>query len=316
VIEMRKLPEPVMEVDLPFDRIGKGKNKVREMYELAEFMPEKGAGIALMVATDRVSAYNVVLKNGIPFKGMVLNLVSAHWFLETALICPNHFISVVDNGFFDQEAEFWRGQDLGEIQKMLEPFKEQIINRSMLVEIGRPVMVESVVRGKLLGSAWDQYQKTGMVNGIRLPKGLKKGDPLPAPIFTPTLKSKDDEPITYEQLVTAVGWGLSGQIRAYSMSLYCFAQNQAILSGYSISDTKFEFITDIAGLLKQSDESFTPDSSRYEPDLSKQIVRDYLDSIDFDRKNPIALSPEIIRKTSMAYIKMLEIITGKSINSY
>lgn len=314
---MGKLPEPVMEVRLPFDRIGRGKNKVREMFELVEETPEVGPAIGLMACTDRVSAYNVKLKSGIPLKGTVLNLVSAHWFQKTALFCPNHFIRVVDNEFFsDKEHGFLWGHDFGEIKEMLEPFKELILNRAMLFEVGEPVMIEGVVRDKLLGSSWEQYQETGKVNGIKLPKGLKKGDKLPAPIFTPTLKSKDDEPITYEQLVDSLGENLAGQIRAYCLSLYCFAQNDAALNKYEIDDTKFEFIRNIAGILKQSDESLTGDSSRYKPDYSKQIVRDYLDSIGFDRKTPIELPPEIIKKTSIAYVKMLKIITGKSSNSY
>lgn len=314
---MEKLPQAVSEVKLPFDRIGKGKNKVREMFELVKSPAVKIPGIGLMVPTDRVSAYNVVLKSKIPFKGIVLNLVSAYWFRKTALICPNHFISVTDNDFFNNKTlgYLW-GHDLGEIREKLEPYKELILNRAMLFEIGEPVKIEGVVRDKLLGSAWEQYQKTGSVNGIKLPKNLKKGDKLLAPIVTPTLKSENDESLTHEQLVVEVGKDMAMQIHAYCLSLFCFGQNDAALNNYEIDDTKFEFIRSIAGILKQSDESMTGDSSRYKPDYSKQIVRDYLDSIGYDRKTPIELPEEIIRETSLAYIKMLKIITGKSIDSY
>jgi len=314
---MGKLPDPVMKIDLPFERIGSGDNKVREMFELVEAMPEKGPAIGLMACTDRVSAFNVKLKSGISEKGVVLNLVSAYWFRKTQPICPNHFIRVVDNEFFrDEEPGSFYGHDLWEIQEMLMPYRDLVLNRAMLFEIGKPVLVEGVVRDKLLGSAWDQYKETGEVNGIKLPKKLKKGDKLPAPIVTPTRKSENDEPLTFEQLAEEVGEDLARQIYAYCLSLFCFGRNDAALNNYEIEDTKFEFIRNFLGILMQSDESLTGDSSRYKPDLSKQIVRDYLDSIGFDRKTPIDLPPEIIRKVSMAYIKMLKIITGKSIEQY
>lgn len=314
---MGKLPEPVMEVKLPFDRIGKGKNKVREMYELKKGSRANGPGIGLMVATDRVSAYNVVLQSGIPYKGTVLNLVSAYWFQKTALICPNHFLDVVDTDFFNNNktGSLW-GHDIAEIKEMLNPLREQILNRAMLIEIGKPVKVEGVVRDKILGSGWDQYRETGMINGIRLPKEMKKGDKFKAPIFTPTKKSENDEPLTYEQLMDLVGENLARQIRAYCLSVFCYGQSDAAMKDFEIDDSKFEFIVGWYGELKISDEMITGDTSRFKPDYSKQIIRDYLDSIGFDRKTPIELSPEIIRKTSMAYVEMLKIITGKSSNSY
>ena len=173
---------------------------------------ENGPETGLMVCTDRVSAYNVVLKNGIPSKGIALNLTTAFWFQQTAHICPNHFIRVVDDSFFDtRPSELpW---NLIEIQAVLRPFKDQIINRSLLFEIVKPIMAEAIVRDKLLGSGWNSYQETGEVCGIELPKGLNKGDKLRAPIFTPTRKSKDDEPLTYEELIDTVGESLAMQIR-------------------------------------------------------------------------------------------------------
>lgn len=312
---MKISPEPVMEVNLPFGRVGKKKNKVREMHELVEQTPENGPGIGLMVCTDRVSAYNVLLKSGIPFKGVVLNLISAYWFKETSSICPNHFVGVVDDKFFTEEEGFFWGQDVGEIKEMLLPFKEQIIDRSMLFEIGNPVKVEAVARDKLLGSAWEQYQQIGKVNGIKLPKGLKKGDKLPAPIFTPTMKSENDESLTYEELISLIGEYTASMIRAYSLSVFCYAQLIAALKNFEIDDSKFEFIISQSGELKMSDELLTGDSSRFRPDYSKQIARDYLDSIGFDRKTPIELPQEVINRTSKAYLKMLKIVTGKTINT-
>lgn len=309
------MQEAVMEVGLPFETLGTGENKVREIYyNLIPWSPtEDGPETGLMLCTDRVSAYNVVLKSGIPLKGIALNLTAAFWFQQTASICPNHFIRVVDDSFFDANAGELPWNLLG-IQEVLTPFKNQIINRSLLFEIVEPVMMEAIVRNKLLGSGWDSYQKTREVCGIKLPEGLKKGDELPAPILTPTRKSKDDEPLTYEGLIDLVGESLAMQIRAYSLSLYCYGQTIAALKNFEVDDTKFEFGIDIARNLKQIDESLTGDSSRYKPDLSKQIVRDYLDSIGFDRKTSVELPPEIIEKTKDAYVKMCKIITGKDIS--
>lgn len=307
---MGKLIEPVMEIDLPFKRIGSENKKVRELFEIIPGIPGRGPPIGLLYCSDRVSAFNVVLKTGIPGKGIVLNYNSAFWQKKTKSMCPNHFITVIDDNFFDKDQVFLWGHDQEEIRRRLEPFREKIIHRSSLVEIGRPILIEAIVRDRLLGSAWDQYQETGMVNGIILPKGLKKGDKLPAPIFTPTLKSKDDEPITYEQLVQLVGARQARLIRAYSLSLFCYAQNHAILMEFRIDDTKFEYIMSFAGIVKQSDESLTGDSSRFTPDKSKQIIRDYLDSIKFDRKTPIELPIEIIMKAGEAYYYMLEKVNG------
>lgn len=309
------LQEAIMKIDLPFKRLGTGENKVREMYcDLIPWSPtEDGPETGLMVCTDRVSAYNVVLKNGIPLKGIALNLTTAFWFQQTAHICPNHFVHTIDDEFFDTEAENlpW---NLIKIREVLKPFRKQIINRSLLFEIVKPVMAEAIVRNRLLGSGWDSYQKTGKVCGVKLPENLEKGDKLPAPIFTPTEKSEDDEPINYKELADLIGKSLAMEIRAYSLSLYCYGQMVATLKGFEIDDTKFEFGIDIAGMLKLIDELLTGDTSRYRPDLSKQIVRDYLDSIGFDRKTPIELPPEIIKKTKDAYVKMCEIITGKDIS--
>ena len=179
-----------------------------------------------------------------------------------------------------------------------------------------PIPIECVVRGALKGSGWSSYQETGEVCGIKLPAGLKEGDRLPAPIFTPSTKAaygEHDENITFEQMIKEVGSKTAHTLRVYSLSLYCYMVNQAVIRGIYIPDTKFEFGY-CKGQIIQIDESGTPDSSRYVPDYSKQPLRDYLTSIGFDKKTPIELPEDVVKKTSQDYIKGCEIITGNKLN--
>ena len=180
----------------------------------------------------------------------------------------------------------------------------------------KPSPSECIVRNWLLGSAGDSYKETGEICGIELPKGLKKGDKLPAPIFTPSTKAeygKHDENITFEQMSKIVGPGTARALRAYSLSIYSFIANAAACKGIEIQDTKFEFGYDEDGNLCQIDESGTGDSSRFNPDYSKQPLRDWLNSIGWDKETPIELPSEIIEKTSQDYIKGCQIITGYTV---
>ena len=294
--------EVLMKIDLPFPRIGKGKTKVREMFDTSEIAKDT----LLMVATDRVSVYDVVLLNGIPGKGEVLTSISAHWLWATRYICPNHLITNNLDVLFDTGFE-----------EKLQPYEEELKGRVMLITKVKPILAECIVRDRPLGSGWKSYQKTGKICGIELPPGLNKGDKFPAPIFTPSTKAeygKHDENITFEEMFKIVGAKTAQILRAYSLSLYSFIANAAFLKGIEIPDTKFEFGRRLSdGQIMQTDESGTPDSSRYEPDYSKQPLRDYLDSVGWDKETPIELPEEIIEKTSNDYIKGCEIITGYTV---
>ena len=289
--------EPLMKIDLPFKRLSSGK--VREIFDLERILP----GRLLIVTTDRVSAFDVVMKNGVPNKGIVLNGISAFQFKRTGGICPNHLITADFDSFPPV------------LREALADYKEVLSGRVMLVEKAKVIPVECIVRAYLLGSAWKAYQKDGAICGIELPAGMNKGDRLPAPIFTPSTKAeygKHDENISFEEMAKIVGFKTAQLLRAYSLSLFCELANQAQLKGVELTDTKFEFGY-LNGKIIQIDESGTPDSSRFDPDLSKQIVRDYLESISYDKKTPIYLPQKIIDKTSKNYLKIHEIITGQKV---
>lgn len=288
--------EPLMEIDLPFPQIG--KNKIRRMFDVSEIQKDK----ILMVTTDKVSAFDVVQKDGIPSKGEVLTRISAFWFKKTALVCPNHFIT---NEFESLPQE---------LQERLSLYRGSLEGRMMLVQKAKPIMVECIVRGSLLGSAWESYRKTGEVCEIKLPHGLKKGDKLPALIFTPSTKAgsgEHDENISFSQMVSLVGIKTARLLRAYSLSIYSHMANLSARRGIEIPDTKFEFGYS-NGQIIQIDESGTPDSSRYVPDLSKQLLRDYLESIN-KRTTPIFLPKPLIEKIRQNYVKSCQIITGYKI---
>jgi phosphoribosylaminoimidazole-succinocarboxamide synthase len=283
---------------LPFPRVASGK--VREIFDLGDAL--------LLVATDRISAFDVVLPDGIPGKGIILNQMSLWWFAQTAGIISNHLLP-------DQEGRFKRlglkGRDL--------PL------RSMVVRRLKPLPIECVVRGYLAGSGWSSYKETGEVCGIRLPAGLRQADRLPEPIFTPTTKAPTgihDEPIDDEMGSALVGADLYANVKATSFSLYRFGHDRARQAGIILADTKFEFGTDPAGNLFLIDEVLTPDSSRFWPEESyrpgrsppsfdKQFVRDHLLSVAWSQRPPTPRLPaDVIRGTQQKYLAALKNLTA------
>jgi phosphoribosylaminoimidazole-succinocarboxamide synthase len=284
--------------DLPFPRVASGK--VREIFDLGDAL--------LLAATDRLSAFDVILPDGIPGKGAILTQISNWWFAQTAGIIQNHLLP-------DQPAEF-RRRGITSLDLQL---------RSMVVRKLKTVPIECVVRGYLVGSGWSSYQKTGDVCGIRLPAGLRQADRLPEAIFTPTTKApkgQHDEPINDAQGIATVGADLYGRIKATSLALYRFGHDRAKQAGMILADTKFEFGTDAAGNLFLIDEVLTPDSSRYwpaesyapnqsPPSYDKQFVRDHLLAIKWDQKPPAPRLPaEVIERTRDKYLAALRNLLG------
>ena len=283
---------------LPFPKIASGK--VREIFDLGDAL--------LLVATDRLSAFDVILPDGIPGKGAILTQMSNWWFAQTSGLIPNHLLP-------DQAGEFARrgikGRDL------------QL--RSMVVRKLKPLTIECVARGYLIGSGWSSYQKTGEVCGIKLPAGLRQADKLAAPIFTPTTKApkgQHDEPINDAQGAATIGAALYDQVKSLSLRLYSFGHDRAKQAGMILADTKFEFGTDDAGNLFLIDEVLTPDSSRYwpaadyRPDCSppsydKQFVRDHLLAIKWNQTPPAPRLPaEVIHRTQEKYLAALKNLLG------
>ena len=274
--------------------------KVRDIYDLPD-------GV-LMVATDRISAYDVVMLNGIPDKGRVLTQISKFWFDKLADVTPNHMIST----------------SLPELPADCR--SEEIDGRFMLCKRAEVVPIECVVRGYVAGSAWREYKESGAVCGIKLPEKLKQAAELPEPIFTPATKAAQgahDENISFEQGCEVVGRDVMTQLRDRALAVYTNARNFARQQGIILADTKFEFGADEDGELMLIDELLTPDSSRFwpaegykpgknQPSFDKQFVRDYLDKIKFDRKPPApALPTEIVQKTRARYIEAYARLTGK-----
>ncbi len=283
---------------LPFPKIGSGK--VRELFDLGDAL--------LMVASDRISAFDVILPNGIPGKGILLTQISRYWFAQTEQLIPNHLLP-------DQSSllakKFGLSRDL------------QL--RSMVVQKLKPLPMECVVRGYLAGSGWSGYQKTREVCGIKLPPGLRQADRLPTPIFTPTTKApkgSHDEPIDDAQGEKLLGIALYNQVKAKSLEIYRFGHDRAAKAGMILADTKFEFGTDAAGTLYLIDEILTPDSSRYwpaesyapdqsPPSFDKQFVRDHLLTLTWNQKPPAPSLPEsVIRGTQERYLTAARNLLG------
>ncbi len=276
------------------------RGKVRDIYDLNQYL--------LIVATDRLSAFDVVFEEPIPEKGNVLTGLSVFWFGQTVDSLPNHLIT----------------DDMNQVPGLTTEERMILQGRSMLVKKGQVVPVECVVRGYLTGSGLKDYLKNGSVNGIELPKGLQESSKLPEPIFTPTTKESEghDQPITFSELVTKVGRELAEKLRDYSLKLYQIGAQKAESSGIILADTKFEFAF-VDGVLTVVDEIFTPDSSRFwpkdkyaagqiQPSFDKQYVRDYLESIHWDKNPPAPKLPaEIIRCTSEKYLEAYQKIVGK-----
>jgi phosphoribosylaminoimidazole-succinocarboxamide synthase len=278
------------------------RGKVRDIYDADEYL--------LIVTSDRISAFDVIMNEGIPYKGIVLTQISKYWFEETRNIIKNHFIT-------------------DEVSKFPSPFnqyEELLKGRAMLVHKAPPFVIECIARGYLAGSAWKDYQKSSNLYGHQLPDNLVNSSRLPHPMFTPSTKAEEghDINITFEQMTKIVDKNTSEKLRDYSLALYKVGVVESEAKGIIIADTKFEF-----GLFNNEiiliDEAMTPDSSRfwpaddYEPgrnqrSLDKQYLRDYLETLDWDKTPPPPKLPdEIINNTSKKYQEILKILTGKSI---
>ena len=277
------------------------QGKVRDIYAVDEQH-------MLIVTTDRLSAFDVVMPDPIPGKGRVLTQISNFWFARTRHIVPNHVADYPLARAVPDAAE-----------------RAPLEERSIVVRRLRALPIEAVVRGYLIGSGWKDYQQTGAVCGIALPAGLRQADRLPEPIFTPATKAElgaHDENIAYDRVVTLIGRGLAEQVRATALALYAFAVEHALARGIIIADTKFEFGVDEAGRLTLIDEALTPDSSRFwpadtyrpgssPPSFDKQYVRDYLETLDWPKRPPAPkLPPEVLARTSEKYAEALRRLTS------
>jgi len=277
------------------------KGKVRNVFEVEDKL--------LVVATDRISAFDFVLPSLIPNKGKILTQLSRFWFDTTQLVCPNHLLAA----------------DVDQFPPLLQKYREMLDKRTMLVKKTRVVPVECVVRGYLSGSGWKEYKTTGKTSGIKLPAGLKESDRLEEPIFTPSTKAEagHDLNISFKEMQKIVGTSLANKIKKVSLALYQKASLHALSRGIIIADTKFEFGLDKDDLILV-DEIFTPDSSRFwplaayapgkgQPSLDKQFVRDYLETTRWDKQSPPPpLPPDIIKKTSEKYFEIYRLLTGKN----
>ena len=297
----------ILEANLPDPLLCRGK--VRDNYELGDKL--------LMVATDRISAFDVILPCGIPDKGIVLNLLSAFWFEKTAHLMPNHLLQVIE--------------DINEL-KAYRPdytYPSFLARRSMVVKRVKVIPVECVVRGYLSGSAWAEYAQKGTIHGVSAPSGLLESQQLPQPIFTPTTKEESghDQPISMDDLVQLVGEDLALELKEKSLAIYRFANEYARTRGIIIADTKMEF-----GLLDNQviliDELLTPDSSRFwdadsyeighsQPSFDKQMVRDWLQSSGWNKEPPApVLPPDLIQRTSERYREVYQRLTGMTLHKY
>ena len=291
--------EPLLTLSIP-ELPPPRRGKVREVFDLGDRL--------LFVASDRISAFDCVMPNGIPRKGEILTRLSHHWFDLTGSWLPNHRL--------DAEG--------APLPAVLQPYAAQLKGRSMIVKKAKPLAIECVVRGYLAGSGWKEYRKSGTVCGIPLPAGLLESSELPEPIFTPATKAETghDENISFEQAADIVGREIAIQVRDLSLKLYSFAREYARERGILIADTKFEFGLHQDGLLL-IDEVLTPDSSRFWPaDLyeagrsqasyDKQFVRDYLETLTWDKTPPAPPLPEdVVMKTQAKYIEAYERLTGR-----
>ncbi|MBZ5611405.1 MAG: phosphoribosylaminoimidazolesuccinocarboxamide synthase [Acidobacteriia bacterium] len=293
--------EPIFETNLPgIERHARGK--VRDIYAAGEFL--------VIVATDRLSAFDYILPTPIPDKGKVLTALTIFWLDLLESIVPNHFVSA----------------DVSDYPAQFHPFRDQLEGRSMLVRRAKMIDFECVARGYLSGSGWKDYRRDGMICGIPLPAGLREGDRLPNPIFTPATKalSGHDENIGFETVAAGLGQPLAGHIRDLTLELYERAARYAETRGIIIADTKFEFGF-LGDQLTLADEVLTPDSSRFwpsasyqpggpQPSFDKQYVRDYLESILWNKQPPApALPPDVIRQTSEKYREAYRVLTGKAL---
>jgi phosphoribosylaminoimidazole-succinocarboxamide synthase len=291
----------LLSLDLPgIKKLKSGK--VREIFDLGQSL--------LFVASDRISAFDVIMPNGIPRKGEVLTQISYFWFAQTESFQANHLISHAGDALPDN----------------LNGFRDKLAGRSMIVKKAKPLAIECVVRGYLAGSGWKEYQARQTVCGIKLPAGLKESSELPEPIFTPATKAETghDENISFEQAASIVGNETAEHARAASLKIYNTARDFARNRGIIIADTKFEFGLH-EGKLLLIDEVLTPDSSRFwpadqyqpgksQPSFDKQFVRDYLETLDWNKTPPgPALPAEVVARTQAKYLEAYERLTGKKL---
>ena len=300
--------ETILQLDLPgIKKVRSGK--VREVFDLGDRF--------LLVASDRISAFDVIMPNGIPRKGEVLTQISHFWFEKFSALVPNHLLAKADDP----------------LPSNLQPFAAQLARRSMIVKKARPLANECIVRGYLYGSGWKEYKKSQTVCGIQLPAGLTESAELPEPIFTPSTKAEagHDENISFEEACQIVGTDLATQARDLSLKIYRAGRDYARQRGIIIADTKFEFgLENGGGASSQGrliliDEVLTPDSSRFwpadqyapgrgQPSFDKQFVRDYLETLTWDKTPPGPKLPEdVVAKTSAKYLEAYEKLTGKKL---
>jgi len=291
----------IIKTDLPGVKL-QGRGKVRDIYDLGEHY--------LIIATDRLSAFDVVLPTPIPNKGKVLTQMSSFWFDRFKDVVPNHVVAT----------------DVGDYPKSLHPYRDQLQGRSMLVKKAKVYPVECVARGFLTGSGLKDYNKTGSVCGISLPAGLRDSDRLPQPIFTPATKAETghDENISEEQAAKLIGSDTVRKLKELTLSLYSRGVEYALTRGIIVCDTKFEFGL-IDGNISIVDEMLTPDSSRFwpadqyspgkpQPSFDKQFVRDYLEKIGWNKQPPAPELPDdIVKATSAKYVEALRLLTGRDL---
>jgi phosphoribosylaminoimidazole-succinocarboxamide synthase len=285
-----------------------GRGKVRDLYAVED---AAGKGALLLVATDRISAFDHVLASGIPGKGKILTQLSLFWFELLGDLVPNHLITA----------------EVSEYPSALHPYADQLAGRSMLVKRAQMFPVECVARGYLAGSGWKEYRASGTVCGIALPEGLLDGSQLPEPVFTPATKSQDgahDENISYEATEALVGAHDAAELRRLTLALYDRARQHAESRGLTLADTKFEFGRTGEGIML-ADEVLTPDSSRYwdagtwkpggaQPSFDKQYVRDYLEAISWNKQAPApSLPDEVVERTLEKYVEAFRRLTGRRI---
>ncbi len=297
------LPPALLHTDLPFRKYA---GKVRDVYDVSG---ELSCESLLIVATDRISAFDVVMPNGIPDKGKLLTAMSVFWF--------DHFLGRFDTHLITDDLEILPHQ-------VARPARH-LAGRSMLVMKTTPLPVECVVRGYLTGGGWREYQAGGSVSGVKLPPGLQQCQKLPEPIFTPSTKAKEghDEPISFERVVELVGQDTATQLREKALAVYTEAAAYALERGIIIADTKFEFGLDDQGRLIVIDEMLTPDSSRFwpadgyapgreQPSFDKEFVRAHLAGLEWDRTPPGPVLPlAVVAGTRRRYVEAYERLTGK-----
>lgn len=300
-------PSVLINTNLPLPLFIRGK--VRDTFDLGNRL--------LIVATDRISAFDFVLPCGIPDKGLVLNQLSAFWFRKTKKTVPNHLIEIINDtqrldSYFAVESRF--------------PYPSYLAGRSMIVNKTKRIPVECVVRGYLSGSAWTEYQQLGTISGMTFPKGLQESQELPEPLFTPTTKAETghDQPLSMDEMKKLVGAGIAGEMKVKSLAIYNYARKYARTRGIIIADTKMEFGLDNDRLIL-IDELLTPDSSRFwdaelykvgesQPSYDKQPIRDWLIQSGWNKEPPVPrLPPEVIEATTRRYVQAYEKLTGRKL---